>query len=312
MRPIKILCLNSAVDHSIDVTEFSLGSVIRSTDSAFYASGKGANTAVALAILDYSVTLYSIVGVKEAELFREMHPRVTVFLEEVEGKTRENVTVVEQGNKLVCHLQTTGPVIGAHTIGNLISKVADSIDSEDVFIVSGSMPRGVEPADFEKLISLIKRNGATLVLDVDPQYWANVDLTTIDLVKPNIEEWGRHVRTPLETIEDAMAIELPVDGPKYVLLSAGSQGAVLLSRDGGRAIRGWTELTDPVLANPIGCGDAMVGGIAVALALGLDLTGLLKFGTALGYANLFAPGPGRVDPDHFVDGMNRFRSDTRL
>ena len=51
----------------------------------------------------------------------------------------------------------------------------------------------------------------------------------------------------------------------------------------------------------IGCGDAMVAGLAVATLAGLDLNGTLKSGVACGTANLLSRDPGRFDKNKLAE-----------
>ncbi len=82
-------------------------------------------------------------------------------------------------------------------------------------------------------------------------------------------------------------------GVQWVYVSRGDKGVIAVSEN-----LAFIAYVDPIpgkIVSKVGCGDAMVAGLAVARLGGLDLNDTLKSGVACGTANLFSSEPGRFD-----------------
>jgi tagatose 6-phosphate kinase len=81
-------------------------------------------------------------------------------------------------------------------------------------------------------------------------------------------------------------------GPHWAVISDGAKGIYVSETPGVRAL----TLTPPSVKtkNPIGSGDAMLAGIAVALVRGQPTLEAVRFGAACGAANAMTIEPGSV------------------
>ena len=57
--------------------------------------------------------------------------------------------------------------------------------------------------------------------------------------------------------------------------------------------------------NPVGSGDAMIGGMAVAISRACDYETIIKEGVACGTANAMESETGRVDQDNVLEIMKK-------
>lgn len=80
---------------------------------------------------------------------------------------------------------------------------------------------------------------------------------------------------------------LRMDGVGLVVISSGEDGALFASDEGALTAR----LSVGDLASTVGAGDAMVAGIAAALAEGADLERIARLSTAFAVAKLGMVGP---------------------
>ena len=117
------------------------------------------------------------------------------------------------------------------------------------------------------------------------------------LIKPNQQELediiGRTLPNEQSIVDAARAI---IDqGVQWVYVSRGDKGAIAVSES--VALSAYVNHVPGKIVSKIGCGDAMVAGLAVATLAGLDLNDTLKSGVACGTANLFSREPGRFDKD---------------
>ena len=80
--------------------------------------------------------------------------------------------------------------------------------------------------------------------------------------------------------------------PDAVLITMGIDGALLVTSDGE-----WVAGPPPERgAYSVGSGDALIGGLVVALARGADLPEAVRYGSAAAAANALVPGQGELDP----------------
>jgi tagatose 6-phosphate kinase len=74
------------------------------------------------------------------------------------------------------------------------------------------------------------------------------------------------------------------------VLSLGAAGAVAVSE--GRAVHAWVSV--PGSGHPVGSGDCLLGGVAVAIARGEGMEDMLRLGVACGAANTLSAETGWV------------------
>jgi 6-phosphofructokinase 2 len=123
------------------------------------------------------------------------------------------------------------------------------------------------------------------------------------LLKPSLRELrecvGRELATESEQL--AAAHELIDRGcADNVLVSLGSQGALLATAQGGNR---FPPVQVPT-GSGVGAGDAMVAGVAVGLTRGWPLTKAVRLGIATGAAMLLTPGTApctREDAERLFD-----------
>jgi 1-phosphofructokinase len=113
-----------------------------------------------------------------------------------------------------------------------------------------------------------------------------------DLLKPNAEELASLTGDDWAALEAdphaaaAAAARLVGDGISAVLLTLGSQGAVLITADGC-----WRATPPPItLKSTVGAGDASLAGYLLADLRGLDAPDRLREAVAFGAAAASLPG----------------------
>jgi 1-phosphofructokinase family hexose kinase len=157
-----------------------------------------------------------------------------------------------------------------------------------VLVLAGSLPSGA-PADiYAQLTRIARQRGAKVFLDADGEPLRLGLAAGPSIIKPNVEEAERVLDRPLpdEAAILAGARELVGRGVETVIVSMGGRGAVCAQR-----ARAWRIHPPEVKRlSTVGSGDAMVAGIAVALARGDDLAGALALGTAAGAATAMSEG----------------------
>ena len=82
-------------------------------------------------------------------------------------------------------------------------------------------------------------------------------------------------------------------GISLVVVSRGAEGVIVVSQESSAVLRASVCVNDaPVQIGAVGCGDALVGGIAVGLKARQGLAEVIRLGVSCGAANLLGLGPG--------------------
>ena len=126
------------------------------------------------------------------------------------------------------------------------------------------------------------------------------------LLKVNAEELGEALGTQITTPAEARAAAAHVQarGPAAVIVTLGRAGAVAVDTSGA-----WLARSPEIAAiSAVGSGDAMLAGVAAALAERRGLAEALRLGVACGAANTLAVGAGILH----ADDVTRLRATTTL
>jgi len=183
---------------------------------------------------------------------------------------------------------------------------AEESQESDIVVLSGSLPPGV-PADFYR--KLLQQMNCRVVLDFRGPELLEALACRPFLVKPNREELGKTFGRDLSNDEDAaVAVRRTIElGADWVVLTDGCRPAIIGS-DGGlfRASPPETKVV-----NPIGCGDCLAAGIAVALEGGRTPIYAICFGMAAAIDNLGQLLPARIDRGR-VEAVARWITPERI
>lgn len=302
MPKIVTLTLNPAVDHTIVVGHFKTGEVIRATHSTVTAAGKGINVARTVTCLRQNATAFCLVGKQEAYHYQSLRsPRFKLQMVPVDGTTRSNITISDSRGKLAAHLQTQGFSIREEQLQKMTRDLENQAGEGDVLVISGSTPDGVPSGYYERLIRNCREKGCRVIFDSSGFYFKEGLEGIPDVIKPNIEELkelsGSDIRSVADIIREAKM--LTDKGIGMVFISRGKRGVLLSVKDQPGY---WTASVNPEAGsregNEIGCGDAMIAGIALSLLHRFETEDLLRMAVACGAANLLSKGPGVVAPDN--------------
>ncbi|MGH3473931.1 MAG: 1-phosphofructokinase family hexose kinase, partial [Aeromicrobium sp.] len=167
-------------------------------------------------------------------------------------------------------------------------------------VLSGSLPPDVDPGWYADVIAALKDEELAIALDTsgEPLRLAVERVPAeIALLKPNTEELADLVGADPAGLVDVGAI---VDAARplldaevgAVLLTRGSQGAVLLTADGT-----WVVDAPPVQArSTVGAGDSALAGYLLGALDGLDPAKRLTLAVAYGSAAASLPGSTMPSP----------------
>lgn len=305
---VVIVTPNPAVDVTYRVARQQIGVTQRVQDVQRMPGGKGLNVARVLAALGApSLSLLPLGGTAGAWIAEQLERRrMPARIVPIAGDTRTTVTVVddeahptmfgEPGPTLsaaewaAVTSAVTSTVITAVTgaIAEATSDVVPAPAPPKLLVVSGSLPPGAEPALVGSWVEAAARRGLTTIVDCSGSALIAAAAARASVLKPNREEL---LQATGAGDEREAARELLALGAGAVVVSRGADGVALHTAEESVALPAVPE----VHGNPTGAGDAVVAGLALALARGADLTESLRHGCALGAAAVLRPVAGEVD-----------------
>mgnify|MGYP005834300737 CR=1 FL=1 len=282
---------NTGLDRVIFVQAFAWGKTIRADDAAWGMGGKATDASLVLGELgEPNLATGFAAGETGARMVRMLmqHPATRCDFVWVEGETRTNYILVERSQRT----QTTITVAGLHVrpehVAELEQRVADALSRARCVVVGGSLPVGVPPELYPRLIARAKAHGVPVILDASGDALRAGVAALPTVVKPNRDELeslaGRALMTEQEIV--AAARTLVAQGIALVVATDGPRGLWAVTAD--------ETLHAPVLAieavNTAGAGDALVAGLAMGLARGWPWREGLRWGIAAAGAVCLTPG----------------------
>ncbi|NES95100.1 MAG: 1-phosphofructokinase [Desertifilum sp. SIO1I2] len=303
MNPqIATITLNPAIDQTASIPNFQAGEVNRVDWEQADPGGKGVNVASFLTDFGFSVTVSGFLGKDNAEAFHHFFHQKGIenrFIP-VPGKTRVNVKIIDPVQNQVTDINFPGQAPTENDIQDL-HRVIDELAKEcDWFVLSGSLPAGVEPRIYGQIIERLKAQGKTVVLDASGESFRQAIPFAPYAIKPNIDELQELIGRSLEG-ESAIAHaaqELLTQGLECVVVSMGAKGAIFV------------EPNQALIARPpkvevistVGAGDAMVSGLVTGKLRGLSLPDCARLATAFSMGALTQVGP-RLPPKEEIEAL---------
>ncbi len=291
---ITTITLNTAIDKAYVVKDFAKDTVTRVQKCTNTAGGKGLNVSKVIKLCGEEIIATGFVGGHAGAYVEDLlkeHAILTDFVH-TQSETRSCINILASDGTSTEFLEPGAPV-SLDEVNQFIYKINDLIEKSDVITISGSVPTGVENTFYADLITAIKEKGKQVILDTSGELLKNGIKSCPTLIKPNSEELeallGISIHNREEVIEAAK--KLHETGIEYVVVSLGSDGALLISKEG--VLHGKPPKITPI--NTVGCGDSMVGAFAVSLARKLTVEEALRYAIAVSAANALTMSTGSFE-----------------
>ncbi len=289
-KSILTLTVNPALDRivTVDRLVFEDRAYIDSTTEA--AGGRGINAARVLTSFGAHVIAITTSGRDVGRRFEEVlqHDRFGKEIVKIRSNIRINHTISDRQG-LSVKLNEKGPKLSKAEQERIIKAVEGLLPQASWLMLCGSLPPDVDARLYSKLIHLAESHKVETFLDTDDDALLYGLEAKPTIVKPNQSEAERLLNTALITrsqLIDAVQ-RIKALGPKSVVLSLGSRGAIAAT-----STEGVLEIVPPAVESlcPIGAGDAMSAAIIWALDRGESFSDALRWGVAAGTASSKLPG----------------------
>ncbi len=287
---ILCVCLSPAMDVTYRVDRLVPGATVRVTAVEVRPGGKAVNVARVLHALHEPVLLVAPVGGETGEELRRELAGLGIAARLVPdtAPTRRTVTTVDELGEATCLVEpasiTSWPEI--------LTSVEDALAGARALVVSGRMPSGVPEHGLAALVRAAKARGVPVVVDTHGPALLEAVQAGCDVVKPNVDELAQ-VTADHDPVRAAR--ELTDRWGTTVVVSRGGDGVVATTPHGALVVRP----AEAVTGNPTGAGDALVAGLARALARDAAVLDrpeeALREAVALSVAAVHSPTAGEID-----------------
>ena len=289
MDKVVTLTLNPALDVATRIHSVAPEIKLRCAAPGFHPGGGGINVSRAISFLGGSSSAVYAAGGHNGVMLTQLLTAegIDIYPVAIAGITRENVVVYEESTGLQYRFTMPGPALSAD---EWVASLEALFNLNPAYIVaSGSLPPGVPLEFYGEITRYAREHGIRVILDTAGDALNRAIGKGVYLLKPNLRELERYAgeALPGEAAIREAGQRLIAEGlAEVMVVSLGAAGAALITNADCVFLRA------PIvpIQSKVGAGDSMVGGIALGLARGFDLSDAARLGVAAGSAAVMTAG----------------------
>jgi len=297
MTEIVTLTINPAIDVSTSVTKLAPFTKMRCAPAHRDPGGGGINVARVLKRLGIDAIAIYPAGGATGQLLADLVERegVRSIVIPTLNDTREDITIFDETTREQFRFVFPGAPLSDLEWQACLGALA-RVDPPPAFVVaSGSLPAGVPPDFYGRVVQAAKAHSKVIVETAGPFLMAALE-AGVYLIKPNLREFQE--LAGITATDEAALVEagrrLLVRYPiEVIALSVGPDGAILITRD--LALRANGLPIEPISVS--GAGDSFLGAMVWSLVNSDSVAVALRFGVAGGSAALLNPGTELCRPE---------------
>lgn len=287
---IYTVTLNPAIDKTVVIENFSAGSVNRVKSVREDPGGKGINVSKCLQSLGAdSVAAMILAGDTGRRLENMLEclkiPALSVW---AEGESRTNLKIIDPCKMENTDINEPGPVVSAELLAQLKLSIGDRIRTDDIVILSGSLPAGVDRGLYGAWTAYFRGLGGCVYLDADGEPMHRGMAAIPYMIKPNNDELAALMGKSSLTMEEMLkeGKRLCNSGIEEVVISLGGDGALFVSGDGAFQAAG----LDVPVKSTVGAGDSVVAAMAYGHEKKLSREEKIRLAVAIGAGSVMQSG----------------------
>ena len=294
---ILTITLNPSIDRRYNVKDFKRGKIFRTEDYEYTIGGKGINVSKVIKSFGEEIMATGFLGGNSGKCILDGLDEMNIernFIK-ISGETRSCLAIISNDGSQTEILET-GPLISENEKNKFLELYEKLLDKVDIICASGSLPKGLDSSIYSELIKIAKKKNKKFLLDTSGEALKLGIEASPFLIKPNKEELENLLGYSMDSEEKLINAGrfLLNKGIEIVVISLGEKGALLFN--GNYIYR--ANLPSIKAINPVGSGDAMIGGMAVGLSKNYDYENIIRLGTACGTANAMESETGKVDQNN--------------
>jgi len=296
---MKILCIGTtpAAQRVMIFRHLTLDAVNRAATTLEGAAGKSINVAKVLKALGEHPVATGFLGGDRGEFLRAALAAKDVESDfvTVSTRTRQCNTVIDESAGTHTELVEESRPVEPADFDKLMTVLCRRVPECRAMVMSGTIVTGGPVDLYFACVRLAETGGAFSVVDAQGAALIEALKARPGLVKPNRSELAATLNGPLKDDAEVMRAmrELCERGAQRAVVTAGKEPT--LAFDGKDLWR----IVGPRIktVNPIGSGDAFTAGLVSRLLRGDDLGEACRWGGAAGAANALTSLPGEVNPE---------------
>ena len=282
---IYTLTLNPSLDYYMELNDsLDYEKTNRSELEYYLAGGKGVNVSIVLSNLGIQTKAFGFIGGYNKDFYLrllEIYHNVEPSFVTVDGAIRLNVKVK---GKQSFEINANGAYIEQSAKDQLFSRIK-RLSSDDYLIISGNIQEQLRDY-IEEIVQYLNEENINFILDTDAFSARRLIKYKPLLVKPNINEINDFFER--DDIDENNAFEyaqkLKDLGCKYVIVSMGRKGSVMIGEEGKYQAHAF----DRCEVHSCGAGDSMIAGFIFSLQRGFDEANAYKYSVCCALATTFA------------------------
>lgn len=281
---IVTVTLNPAVDKTVEISRVLLGEVNRARSAFGVAGGKGINVAKILRQFHLPTATMGFLGGYSGRMIEDtmMKLGAECHFTRTKGDTRTSTNILGDDG-YVTELLEPGPEISEKEMDNFLKEFEYCLEQGELFVLSGSAPKGVPVDIYAFLIERCRAEGRRVFLDTSGELLREGIKAKPYFIKPNKKELefiaGRKLPDRKSVIEEAQ--KLVEGGIEKVAVSLGKEG--LLYVDAHQVL--FEQAKKVKAVNTVGCGDSVVASYCMSEVGGDTPDIAIKKAAALAAAN---------------------------
>jgi 1-phosphofructokinase family hexose kinase len=295
---------NVALDRVRVVRGFRLGKQSRALTEFLQPGGSGVHASSVIQALGGETIALGLLGghvgkLWKAEALRRKLPHEMVPFA---GETRESLCLIDLDLGSVVESVVEGPAVPPGIQKDLLARLEKYLPQAELLILSGSLPPGLPASTYAGMIRHAKEYKVPVLADIHSEPLREAIGFRPWLLKPNLAEFHALIGHGTLDLKERIRASQSFCEETGILLALSMAGEGLLLTTPGEQ---WllTPPTVPMVLpegsgqNVIGCGDALVGGLAYEYCRTGDLLRAARLGLAAAHSNLGTLGVPEIRPD---------------
>jgi 1-phosphofructokinase family hexose kinase len=296
---ILTVTLNAAIDRTVAVPNFRLARRHRAVESRTVAGGKGVNVARALKLLGRPVIATGLAGGPTGARILELLTEESILNDftTIGGESRTNLAIIDPTSSEQTEINDRGPEVGPEAVDEFIEKLLYLAQGASLCVLAGSLPPGVDPALYGRLVGELRRIGVQALLDTEGDPMRLGLRAEPAVVAPNVEEAEGAVGHEFNDADDlALGLSGLLEMGAREAIITRPEGCVAILSENGARHRYEAEIDPLEPVSGVGSGDCFLAGYAAARYEGATPRECLAFGVACGAESTQHFGAGVLDP----------------
>lgn len=300
--------MNPSVDISYRLEEFKINDVNRVSTVMKTAGGKGLNVARVIHLLDAPVLATGVLGGTIGDYIEAQLNQNGIqhnFLR-TNQESRNCIAILHDGKQT--EILEAGPTFSNVEKAQFLGHFTELLENAEVVTISGSLPKGLDASVYTEMIFLAEQKQIPVVLDCSGKVLEqvlNFREAKPFVIKPNIDELnqllGMNIQSDdLEGLQKAVSHSL-FDGIAWVVISLGAKGAFIKHLDDYFV----ASIPKVSVVNPVGSGDSVVAGLAVAILQKESPENMIKMAMTTGVLNTMEAQTGFIDIEKYPSIFNQ-------